>query len=85
MKKKPKKKVKAITGTIQLSYYTNPVAVCCPVCGGNGLVSKGFYTTTTGVWTTTSIEFEPCQSCKGKGYVVLEAIEQGDSKWELKE
>lgn len=41
----------------------------CPVCNGNGIVPNGFYHQTTGEWSTSSIEPETCQSCKGSGIV----------------
>jgi hypothetical protein len=41
----------------------------CPVCGGNGLVSNGFYLQTSGSWLTTSITPEQCRSCGGTGIV----------------
>lgn len=44
----------------------------CPVCNGNGLVPNGFYTQTTGQWSTTDASVETCRSCAGKGYVVVE-------------
>jgi hypothetical protein len=49
----------------------NPTSFCvCPVCGGNGLVPKGFYNQTSGTWTTgTIIPFEKCKSCDGTGVV----------------
>ena len=40
----------------------------CPVCGGNGLVTRGFYNQTSGNWSTTDITPEPCRSCD-KGIV----------------
>lgn len=42
----------------------------CPVCGGNGLVPNGFYTQTTGQWTTSSTTPEKCRSCNGLGRVL---------------
>jgi len=41
----------------------------CPVCGGNGFVSQGFYAQTSGQWTSTSTAQEPCRSCQGTGVV----------------
>lgn len=41
----------------------------CPVCGGNGLVSAGFYTSTTGVAATTGANPETCRSCEGEGMI----------------
>lgn len=41
----------------------------CPVCNGNGLVPNGFYTQTSGHWSTTSITPETCRSCNGTGIV----------------
>jgi len=42
---------------------------CCPVCGGNGLVPNGFYSQTSGCWTTASISPEVCRSCNGTGVI----------------
>ena len=41
----------------------------CPVCNGNGLVPNGFYTQTSGHWSTSSITPETCRSCNGTGIV----------------
>ena len=41
----------------------------CPVCNGNGLVPNGFYTQTSGHWSTSSITPETCRSCGGTGVV----------------
>lgn len=41
----------------------------CPVCNGNGLVPNGFYTQTTGRWSSANVEPERCKSCNGKGVV----------------
>jgi len=41
----------------------------CPVCGGNGLVPCGFYSQTSGHWSTTSVTPETCKSCNGTGVV----------------
>lgn len=41
----------------------------CPVCGGNGLVSAGFYMQTSGTWSGTSTASEQCRSCTGTGIV----------------
>lgn len=44
----------------------------CPVCGGNGLVQSGFYSSATGYWTSSSASTtETCRSCFGKGYVLV--------------
>ena len=43
----------------------------CPVCGGNGLVPRGFYLQATGSWGDTGTASETCQSCQGQGYVVI--------------
>jgi len=45
-------------------------AVICPVCGGNGIVDLGFYTQTSGYWTSVG-GTETCRSCGGQGYVVI--------------
>lgn len=42
---------------------------CCPVCGGRGWVSDGFYENFP---LSTSINFgakEPCRSCNGSGII----------------
>ena len=41
----------------------------CPVCGGNGIVSAGFYNTTTGSVTISATNPETCRSCFGTGIV----------------
>jgi DnaJ-class molecular chaperone len=47
-------------------------AVVCPVCKGRGFVQGGFYSTTTGCWSSSGLtEVETCLSCDGKGYVVI--------------
>lgn len=48
----------------------------CPVCGGTGFVNAGFYTTTTGRWSTSSLLQEVCRSCMGHGYVVVVYTEE---------
>ena len=45
-------------------------AVLCPVCGGTGQVDSGFYTQTSGQWTSTG-GVEICRSCWGKGYILI--------------
>jgi hypothetical protein len=42
---------------------------CCPVCGGNGVKDEGFYLTTTGQWSSTSIRYVLCKTCGGTGMV----------------
>lgn len=42
----------------------------CPVCGGNGLVPRGFYSTVTGQSSTTDATPEICRACQGKGYIL---------------
>ena len=42
----------------------------CPVCNGTGYVDAGFYTQTSGQWSSTG-GTEQCRSCCGKGYVVV--------------
>ena len=44
----------------------------CPVCGGNGIVSNGFYNHTGNTWVTSTTAPEQCRSCHGKGYVVID-------------
>jgi len=41
----------------------------CPVCGGNGLVANGFYSSTSGRWSTTDATPETCRTCMGTGMV----------------
>lgn len=41
----------------------------CPVCNGNGIVPNGFYTQTSGHWSTSSITPETCRTCSGAGIV----------------
>ena len=53
---------------LSLAQTTAPVS-CCPVCGGNGLVDAGFYSQTSGTWTTSSTAPEPCRACDGKGII----------------
>lgn len=47
-------------------------ALCCPVCGGNGIKDEGFYRSTSGMWTSSGIRRVTCRSCNGKGYVVVD-------------
>ena len=42
----------------------------CPVCGGNGLVTNGFYNQTSGYWSTSSISPETCRTCNGTGVIL---------------
>lgn len=42
---------------------------CCPICGGNGLVSGAFYTSLLGSVGTGDRITEECRSCKGTGIV----------------
>lgn len=46
-------------------------ALRCPVCNGNGLVPNGFYSQTSGQWSSTSTSPETCKSCSGRGYIVV--------------
>ena len=46
----------------------------CPVCGGNGLVSNGFYNQTSGSWSTTSCEPETCRTCSGGGIIGISVV-----------
>lgn len=52
-------------------YNTNREVRCCPVCGGNGIVSNGFYNHTSNTWVTSTTASEQCRSCNGKGYVEI--------------
>ena len=52
-------------------YNTNREVRCCPVCGGNGIVSNGFYNHTGNTWITSTTASEQCRSCNGKGYVEI--------------
>jgi len=47
--------------------YVCPVV--CPVCGGNGLVTQGFYNQTSGQWSTFTTAPETCRTCGGTGIV----------------
>ena len=42
---------------------------CCPICGGNGLVSGSFYTSLPGHNRISTNVTEPCRSCKGVGII----------------
>ena len=44
-------------------------AAVCPVCGGKGTVSAGFYSVPPG--SSTNAMPETCRSCDGRGYVVV--------------
>ncbi|MDA3806306.1 MAG: hypothetical protein PF440_00190 [Thiomicrorhabdus sp.] len=50
-------------------YGCMPKVERCPICGGNGLVSRGFYNQTSGEWSTTDITPDVCRSCSGTGVV----------------
>ena len=52
-------------------YNTNREVRCCAVCGGNGIVSNGFYNHTGNTWVTSTTASEQCRSCNGKGYVEI--------------
>ena len=52
-------------------YNTNREVRCCPVCGGNGIVSNGFYNHTGNTCVTSTTAPEQCRSCNGKGYVEI--------------
>lgn len=52
-------------------YNTNREVRCCPICGGNGIVSNGFYNHTGNTWVTSTTTPEQCRSCNGKGYVEI--------------
>ena len=41
----------------------------CPVCLGTGTVSNGFYSSTTGSWSSTDTGVEDCRSCFGTGVI----------------
>ena len=45
-------------------------AQVCPVCGGKGLVPRGFYDVSSNL-STTSATPETCRSCGGKGYIIV--------------
>jgi DnaJ-class molecular chaperone len=43
----------------------------CPVCGGRGFVSVGFYQSVMSpCYWTSSIGTEPCRSCGGTGVII---------------
>lgn len=41
----------------------------CPVCGGNGYVGNGFYSSINDVYTSNTTAFETCRTCSGRGIV----------------
>jgi hypothetical protein len=44
----------------------------CPVCEGRGYVPNGFYDSFAGQpWSANAIGRDTCESCGGKGYVVI--------------
>ena len=45
----------------------------CPVCNGNGQVSSGFYSHPGDWphWVSSGANAEVCQSCQGKGWVIV--------------
>lgn len=48
------------------------IACICPVCGGRGLVPKGFYDVLPGYHrggSCTVLTPEQCRSCGGQGFV----------------
>jgi len=47
---------------------TKWVSCICPVCNGSGLVQFGFYTQTSGQWSSCG-GTEGCRSCGGTGIV----------------
>ena len=53
--------------TIKVKYHRTPHI--CPVCGGNGLVPNGFYSQTSGNWSSINATPEKCKSCTGTGIV----------------
>lgn len=47
--------------------YVIPVGpYTCPICGGNGLVSAGFYNKVGDSWASSQTT-EACRSCSGTG------------------
>jgi DnaJ-class molecular chaperone len=50
----------------------------CPVCEGRGQVQAGFYMTTTGCFSSTSLTTEPCRSCEGRGWIAFVAVIEED-------
>lgn len=40
----------------------------CPICRGNGIVPKGFYTATGDSWVSDGIA-ESCRACTGTGII----------------
>lgn len=44
----------------------------CPVCGGNGLVSNGFYNQAGFYGVTTDAAPETCRTCNGRGMIWVE-------------
>jgi len=43
----------------------------CPICLGKGIVSHGFYNTTTDTFTSSTCNNEICISCSGRGYIII--------------
>lgn len=41
----------------------------CPICGGNGIVPNGFYSSLNETYTVISTAPEKCKSCNGTGIV----------------
>lgn len=69
----PSTVTKAKPSSWHYSSFSQPKSVHrCPVCGGNGIVSNGFYNHTGNTWVTSTTAPEQCRSCHGKGYVVVD-------------
>jgi len=47
----------------------NKIPHKCPVCHGTGKVDRGFYSSDTGAWSSSSMGREMCLSCGGSGIV----------------
>ena len=74
LKKKVMSKKKSIAGDIKPFWYIGRVWAkktphVCPVCGGKGFVSNGFYNHIGNTWITSYAGPEVCQSCNGTGIV----------------
>lgn len=62
----------SIDGNPQYSvtYVPDKKPYCCVVCGGNGLVPKGFYQIVTSAEAGYEMGTEMCRSCNGRGVIM---------------
>lgn len=61
MAKSKKVKTENYTGVFTIKEQKLPYR--CPICGGNGIVPDGFYTQTSGNWSSSGTT-EKCRSCE---------------------